>query len=132
MTSHYTSILQLLLESSILLFVGIHDYKTGLIPDSCSLFFILLSIYYHQWMIQDAFILLFFCVLFNLLGWLGIGDTKLICSFALFHGPITYYGLFLACWICLIHHLLNKEEPKIIYFGPYLAIGFFFILLFYR
>ena len=111
-----------------LLLAGIHDYRTGEIPDTCSVVIViccLLSKTYHL----DISILIFLVLtLFSLLELIGFGDVKLISAISLYVGQNVFYGLLISSLSCMIYFLITKK--RYVYFGPYLSLGFILVLLF--
>ena len=63
---------------------------------------------------------------------IGFGDIKLFFSIGLFFGfKLFLIGIFIACIIAtLIELIIYKLKRRVLPFGPYLACGFIFVIIF--
>lgn len=123
--TYYLIPLDLFIIMIMLICIAISDYKYGIIYDSCLIIILLTILYFKSIKLPLASSIIAIGSILSINKLIGFGDIKLITIFSLF---LTIEKIALALLIASILAII-KERKNIIYFAPYLAIGFFVVMV---
>ncbi len=111
----------------VLIAASVCDMRTGQIPDTCHLLFVVTAYRSGVLYVNDALICFGLLSCLALTGRLGFGDVKYVSAMVLLYGRTGFLILPAACTAALPYCLLRKRSADIP-FAPFLSVVFFILL----